>query len=209
MKLYQNPMSPPCRRVLAAAYHLNTPIELQTVEFQSSQMQSPEYLKMNPNGAVPLLQDGDFHLWESGAIMQYLAEKKGNTELYPQDVKTRADITRWNFWSAYHFGPAAGTIVWETLVKKMMNAGEPDVNAVKEATEDFHKYAKVLNQQLDGRQFVTGKTVTLADYTIASNLMYAEAARLPWDSYSHIKSWYKRIEGLDAWKKSAPPSFQK
>ncbi|MGZ3655090.1 MAG: glutathione S-transferase family protein [Bdellovibrionota bacterium] len=205
MKLFQNPMSPPCRRVLATAHQLNMPLELQTVEFQSSQMQSPEYLKMNPNGAVPLLCDGDFNLWESTAIMQYLAEKKGS-DLYPQDLKARADVNRWTSWSAYHFGPASGTIVWENLVKKMLNAGAPDANALKEATEDFHKYAAVLDKQLSTHNFVAGKALTLADFTIASNLMYAEAAQLPWEKYSHIKTWYKRIEATDGWKKSAPPA---
>ncbi len=206
MKLYQNPMSPPCRRVLATIYHLNSPVEMQSVDFQSPEMKNAEFMKMNPNGALPLLQDGDFHLWESVAIMQYLADKKGSTELFPQDAKSRADISRWNFWNAYHFGPATGTFVWENLVKKMLNAGEPDANAVKKATEDFHKYAKVLDQQLEGKQFVTGKNVTLADFSLGSNLMYAEAAHLPWDSYTNIKAWYKRLETLDAWKKSAPPA---
>lgn len=203
MKLYQNNMSPPCRRVLATAYHLNTPMELQTVDFKSEELSSANFTKMNPNGSVPLLEDGSFCLWESTAIMQYLAEKQGS-DLYPKDLQARADISRWNAWSMCHFGPAAGTIVWETLVKKMMNLGEADMTAVKTATENFHKYAKVLNQHLANKNFLTGSTLSLADFTIASNLMYAEQARLPLGEYSNIQAWYKRIDALDAWKKSAP-----
>jgi glutathione S-transferase len=205
MKLYQNPMSPPCRRVLATMYHLNSPIEVQKIDFRSKEMESPEFFKMNPNGAVPVLQDGDFHLWESCAIMQYLCEKKGNTDLYPQDTKARADVNRWSYWTAYHMAPAAGTLVWENLVKKMMNMGEPDQKAVAEATEDFHKYAKVLDAQLAKNQWVAGKTMTLADFNVGSAFMYADAANLPWGNYGNVKAWYKRLEGTDAWKKSTPP----
>jgi glutathione S-transferase len=207
MKLYQNPMSPPCRRVLATLHHLNMPVELQTVDFKSDQLSSPEYIKMNPNGAVPLLEDGSFYLWESTAIMQYLAEKSGPNELYPSDAKSRAQISSWSAWSMCHFGPASGTLVWELFVKKMMNLGEPDQAAVAEATTDFNKYAKVLNQHLAERKYLTGNAVTLADFTIASNLMYAQAAQLPWNEFKNIQAWYQRIEALDAWKKSSPPKF--
>lgn len=205
MKLYQNPMSPPCRRVLATAYHLNSPIEMQLIDFGSGFTSKPEYLKMNPNGAVPLLSDGDFQLWESNAIMQYLCEKEGNTDLFPQDLKTRSDISRWTYWSAYHFGPATGTYTWENLVKKMLNMGEPDQDALKSAAEDFHKYAAVLDQHLADHPFACGKTMTLADFTLGSNVMYAEASQLPWGKYANIQAWYKRLEGTDAWKKSTPP----
>lgn len=205
MKLYQNPMSPPCRRALATAYHLNSPVEIQHVDFQSDQLKSDQYLKMNPNGSVPLLEDGDFHLWESSAIMQYLAEKSGHTTFFPQDIKGRADLARWTSWSAYHFGPAIGTIVWESFLKPMFKMGDADAKAVEEATVDFHRYAKVLDQHLEGREYILGKNLTAVDFNIASNLMYADAAKLPWNGYKNIVKWYKHIETVDAWKKSAPP----
>src|SRR5262249_50075715 len=152
--------------VLATMYHLNSPVELQNVDFGTKQLESPEFRKVNPNGAIPALQDGDFNLWESCAIMQYLCEKKGNTDLWPQDTKARADISRWSYWTAYHFGPAAGTYVWENLVKKMLNMGEPDKKALAEAEEEFHQYAKVLDAHLANRQWVSGKALSLADFTI-------------------------------------------
>jgi glutathione S-transferase len=204
MKLYQNAMSPPCRRVLATVYHLDLQIELQAIDFKSGELATPAFTKMNPNGSVPLLEDGSFYLWESTAIMQYLAEKKGNNELYPQDARARADIQRWTAWSMCHFGTATGTFVYENLFKKMFGIGEPDPAALKAGEENFHKYAKVLEQQLTGNNFVTGKNVTLADFTLASNLMYAEGGLIPLTNYPNIQAWYKRIDALDAWKKSAP-----
>ncbi|HEY8278463.1 MAG TPA: glutathione S-transferase family protein [Bdellovibrionota bacterium] len=205
MKLYQNPMSPPCRRTLATAYHLNSPVELMTVQFHSPEMTGPDFMKMNPNGSVPILDDNGFHLWESFAIMQYLADKKGDTDFYPKDARKRADIHRWSAWGMCHFGPACGTIVWENYVKPMFSKDPVDAKALQEGTDDFHKYAKVLDSSLAGKKFVCGDTVTLADFMMGANLMYAAQGKLPWDSYKNIQSWYQRLESVDAWKKSTPP----
>jgi glutathione S-transferase len=205
MKLFVNPMSPPCRRVMATMYHLNSPCELQNVDFQSKQLEAPEFRKLNPNGAIPTLQDGDYGLWESCAIMQYLCEKKGTTDLWPSETKARAEVTKWSYWTAYHMGPACGTLMWEGHFKKAMGMGEPDTKAIAEATEDFHKYAKVLDDHLAKNQWATGKTMTLADFTLGSAFMYADAAKMPWDKYANVRAWYKRLEGTDAWKKSTPP----
>jgi glutathione S-transferase len=189
-------------------HHLGLQIELQNVDFQSKQLESPEFRKLNPNGSIPLLQDGDFTVWESCAIMEYLCDKTGHTELYPQELKARTDINRWSYWTAYHFAPACGTFIWENLVKPMMKMGEPDAKILQEAKEDFHRYAKVLDDQLTNRNWVTGKNMTLADFNIGSVLMYVEGAKIPWENYSNIRGWYKRLESTDAWKKSAPPPMK-
>src|SRR4051812_48769296 len=106
MILYYAPISPRSRRVLAAAYHLGYEPEL-----KAAAPDSPEIMKANPNGAVPVLVDGDFKLWESMSILMYLPEKKGDTPLWPRgDARARADISRWMNWSLAHFDPAAGPL---------------------------------------------------------------------------------------------------
>mgnify|MGYP003337785080 FL=1 len=144
MKLYQNPASPPCRRVLATIFHLGLEVELVDVQFHSGQLESPDYRRMNPNGAVPLLDDGGFYLWESTAIMTYLCDKQGATELYPQHLQKRADVNRWLAWSNAQLGPVTGTLVWENLIKGWLKIGGPDPKEVAEAEKDFHRCAKVL-----------------------------------------------------------------
>src|SRR5262245_36187395 len=103
MKLYMNPMSPNVRRVRLTAAVLGLKLEEQALDFTKGEHKHPEYLALNPNGAVPTLVDGEFVLAESQAIMQYLASKQPESGLLPLDEQVRADVTRWQFWDAAHF----------------------------------------------------------------------------------------------------------
>lgn len=78
---------------------------------------------MNPNGKVPVLDDEGFILWESHAIMQYLADRTPGQTIYPQEIHARAEVNRWLFWSAYHFAPAVGILNWENSVKRFVGGG--------------------------------------------------------------------------------------
>src|SRR6185437_2351446 len=106
MKLYLHPASPNCMVVLAVATQLEIALDTETIDLFAGQQRSPDYLAINPNGAVPALRDGDFLLSESNAIIQYLADGKPGNPLWPQDRQRRADIARWQFWSLAHWLPA-------------------------------------------------------------------------------------------------------
>ncbi len=113
MKLYTHPLSPACRKVLVTAAILDIPLELVVVNAQASEHRTPEYMKLNPNALFPTLCDGDFILWESNAIVQYIASKKAGNSLWPDDARLRVDITRWQSWELAHWGPAARPYIWE------------------------------------------------------------------------------------------------
>ena len=83
-------------------------------------------LARNPNAKVPVLEDGEFVLWESGAIMQYLADRTHGQTLYPDNILVRADINRWMLWTAQHFAPPLGVIVYEHIWKGLIGNGGPD-----------------------------------------------------------------------------------
>jgi glutathione S-transferase len=204
MKLYYHPNSPNCVDVLAAASQLGIPLEIELVDLTKGAQRNPAYLKINPNGRVPALVDGDFVLWESNVIMQYLASKKPGNTLWPADDKTRADITRWQFWQASQWNRGAGMLVWENLIKKFLNLGEPDLAKIKEGTDLFHASAAVLDNHLRGREYLVGKNLTLADFSVAAMLVYAGPGRYPLEQYGEIRAWYGRIAALDAWKKALP-----
>ena len=205
MKLHYHPRSPNSIPVLAVAHHLGIHLDLQEVNLLAGDQRKPDFLRLNPNGKVPTLEDGDFRLWESNAIMQYIASKKPNNSLWPQDERVRADISRWQFWRMGDWGKATATLVWENLIKKWVTGGDPDPEEVKRGEELFHGVATILNGHLQSRNYLVGSEVTLADFSVAAFMVYAEPCRFPLDRYNQIRSWYARIEKLDAWQKTAPP----
>lgn len=203
MQLYLNVLSPNVRRVRLTAAVLGLSLEDKPLDLAKGAHRNPEYLALNPNGAVPTLVDGDFVLTESRAIMQYLASKKPEAGLVPRDEAARADVTRWQFWDAAHFSPALGTITFEKVIKPMMG-GEPDAGKIAEAFANFRRYAAVLDKHLDGKSFVVGAALTVADLTLAAPLMYATQAEIPVADYPNLAAWFARITQLDAWKQTAP-----
>ena len=89
MKLYGFPPSPRTWQVRAVAAHLGIPLDFEFVDLTKGVQHTPEYRALNPSGRAPTLVDGDFKLWETAAIAQYLASKTPNT-LWPDDARTRA-----------------------------------------------------------------------------------------------------------------------
>lgn len=204
MKLYINKLSPNVRRVRLTAAVLGLKIEEIALDFTKGEHKNPDYLALNPNGAVPTLADGDFVLTESRAIMQYLAAKKPESGLLPNDEKGRADVTRWQFWDSSHFSPQVGTLVFQRMLKPMFGMGEPDAAKIDEALVNLRRYAAVLNQHLEGKTYVIGNTLTLADLTLASTLMYAKQVDVPLGEFPHIQTWLSRITALKAWEQTNP-----
>jgi len=202
MKLHYFPPSPNTRKVHAVAIHLDLPLDLKLIDLQQGEQRTPEFLNLNPTGRTPVLQDGDFILWESTAIMQYLAGQVPNS-LFPDDARTRAEIWRWQSWDLAHWIPGCQPLQFENFVKPLLQLGDPDPQVVQRATEIFHKEAIVLNAHLAKHEFLVNNTLTLADFSVASALTYAVPGRFPLDNYAHIRTWYDRIEQLPAWQKTA------
>ncbi|HKP63409.1 MAG TPA: glutathione S-transferase family protein [Polyangiales bacterium] len=204
MKLYINKLSPNVRRARLTAAVLGLKLEEIALDFTKGEHKKPEYLALNPNGAVPTLTDGDFVLTESRAIMQYLASKKPESGLLPHDEQGRADVTRWQFWDSSHFSPQVGTLVFQRMLKPMFGMGEPDAAKIEEALANLRRYAAVLNQHLEGKTYVIGNALTLADLTLASTLMYAKQVDVPLAEFPHIQRWFGRIAELEAWTQTNP-----
>ena len=204
MKFFSYPMSPNCRRVAATLAHLGLEAETVLVDLGKGATRTPEYLAVNPHGRVPALIDGDFHLSESYAIMQYLCSKKPGNTLFPADARSQADINRWMFWAASTFSRPTGDLTYENLVKPMFGMGETDPAAVEKAQEGFRSLARLLDAHLADRKFLVGDGVTLADFTVASMLTYSEPARMPVSEFPNLQAWLARMETVPAWTATAP-----
>ena len=206
MKLYYVNGSPNCRKVQATIKHLNLDVAMQSLDFLTGELKTPDYLAINPNGMVPTLVDGDFKLSESNAIMQYLAGQKPGNTLFPNDPKTRADIARWQCWELAHFNKATSVFLFENFLKPNFMQQEPDADRITQATEDFHRFAPVLDDQLKKNQFVTGNALTLADFSLGCMLVFGEPVGIPLGNYANINAWIQRLEQVPAWAETAPPS---
>ena len=140
MKLYQFPSSPSCLKVRAVAYELGARLELVTVNIIRRHTDAPFFRALNPNGLVPVLVDDDFVLWESNAIMTYLATTHPTPSLLSTDARERADVDRWLYWQSAHLGPALSRIAFESFVKPMTGCGTTDASAVAIARRDFARH---------------------------------------------------------------------
>jgi glutathione S-transferase len=188
--------------VRAVAAHLGIPLELQFIDL--TKPRTADYLAINPTGRTPTLVDGDFTLAESNAIMQYLASRKPNS-LWPDDARSRADITRWQSWQLAHWGAeACQPLTFQRLVKKILNLGPPDEAVLAKGTETFHREARMLDAHLAKQTYVVGNALTLADFSVAATMAYAKEAEMPLAPYSHIQDWYARVSALPAWRETAP-----
>jgi glutathione S-transferase len=204
MKLYGFPPSPNTWKVRAVAAHIGLPLELELVDLAKGQQRTPEYLALNPTGRTPTLVDGDFKLWESNAILQYLGDCK-STSLSPNDARARADIARWLSWQLVHWGrEACQPLTFERFVKKILNLGAPDENAIAKGMEAFDREAGMLDAHLAKRPYLTGSELTLADFAVAAPLFYAKQAEMPLEQYARVRDWFARVSALPAWPDTAP-----
>jgi glutathione S-transferase len=199
MRLYQSSLSSNARRVRLTAHHLGLQLEEVSVNLLD-QGDRRRLAEINPNGKLPVLDDSGFVLWESCAIMQYLADQAPHQAVYPQDAQARADVNRWMFWACQHLSPAVGIMTWENLWKAMCGMGGPDPAELLRGEQEVRQFAAVLEQHLAGREWVAGKALTLADLAIAPSFMYIERARLPLAEFPNLMAWFARIQALPAWQ---------
>lgn len=201
MKLYQLPFSPSCQKVVAVAHEVGVPLELVRVELFKGEGRTPAMLAKNPNGKVPILEDGDFVLWESTAMLAYVAAKAGRTDLAPTTPRERAEVDRWTAWEGAHFGPAIRKVAFERVVKKLAGLGAPDEAAVKAGIEEFATRASVLEQSLGTKEYVCGR-LTIADFALAPYAALAASCGLDLEPHPKAKAWFERMAARDSMKKT-------
>jgi glutathione S-transferase len=203
MILYTVAGSPNGRKVEAVISHLGLRVEVRYRDLFNGELRGPEYLAINPNAKVPALVDGDFKLWESAAIMQYLADQAGDNSLFPRDPRTRADITRWQCWEGLYFNAAMGTLAFETVAKPRHDAGPPDAGLVAQACATLSRFAPVLDHHLAGRKYLVGEHLTLADYSLAALEPYVTLVPFDFTPYRYIHQYFDRMRHCEHWARTA------
>lgn len=204
MKFYHMPMSGNALRVRAVIYQLGLTPDFIEINLLKGEHKTAEYLALNPNGKVPVLDDDGFVLWESRAIMAYLCAIVPGQVLYPEKAGARALVDQWLWWQAMHLGPAMQTPSFERQFKPMFGMGPADEAAVDKALADCARMLPVLESALSGKDYVCD-TLSLADFSLASTFPLAAAAGIDLAGHAAVSAWYARMEALPAWDRASEP----
>jgi glutathione S-transferase len=199
MKLHTFLPSPNSLRVTAVAHELGIALELVPMDLAKGDHLQPAFLKLNPNHKIPVLEDGEFVLWESTAIMLYLSWSAGG-RLIPEDVKQRAQMHQWMSWNTAHLGPACGVFLFENMVKGLLNLGAPNPKQLARADEEFARFGAVLDGHLAGRAYLVGNGRTLADHHVFASLVHAGGCGLPVAKFPEIRRWSEAMRASASWQ---------
>jgi glutathione S-transferase len=159
---------------------------------------TPEYKAMNPNSRVPTIEDDGLILWESNAIVRYLCAKHSTGNLWPTDLKVRADADRWMDWISINVNPVITPVFWGLIRTPAEKRNMADIadNAVK--TNDVFK---VLEQGLAGKQYVAGDRFTMGDIPVGVYVYRWYALDVAKTPMPNIEAYRKRLEARPAYQK--------
>jgi glutathione S-transferase len=182
------------RKVVLAARWMNLEFERVDAGREYGIVRTPKYLARNPNGLVPMLEDGDFQLWESNVIVRYLCAQH-SLGLYPSDLRTRFDAERWMDWQQTTLNPA-GREAFVQLIRTP--ADKRDANAIAKSVAETEHLLDVLDQHLSQRPFMAGAAFTMADIPIACEMHRWLGLPFEHPARPHLERWYQNILGQAA-----------
>ena len=194
------------RKVIWAVQELGVPFTHTEAGAAFGITRTPEYLAKNPNALVPLLEDGDFQLWESNVIVRYLCAKHSPGGLYPTDLQARFDAERWMDWQQTTFN-GAGRDAFLQLVRTAPDKRQADaVRASVAATEPL---LAMLDAHLASRNWMAGAHFGMADIPLGCEMHRwwampdagfdaLGAPRKPLAAYAHVARWWAAIQARPA-----------
>lgn len=204
MKIFYHPASTTSRPLMLFAAESGLDIEFQVVDlFTGEHLQAP-YEQINPNRLVPTLEDGDFRLTESSAILKYLADKAGSPA-YPKDLRARARVNEMMDWVNTQL---CRDLAYGLVYPQMFPHHKRPTDVVQGATlawaqERARIWMKVLDDKLIGPRnaYLCGDKITIADYYGAAFVALAEAIRSDLSAYPNVKRWLGNMKALKNWNK--------
>jgi glutathione S-transferase len=188
MKLYE---FGPTRSLRArwTLQEIGAPFESIVVSLPQGAHRAPEYLKINPAGKLPALVDGDLVLTESAAIVLYLAEKYPDKRFLPEDLKLRAEHNRWLLFTVTELEQPLWRIARNTFIYPEAQRLEADAAI---ARGEFKEMAAVIDAHMQGREFVIGDHVTVADFVLAYTLDWANEEALL-EGFPTLRAYMERM----------------
>ena len=202
LRLHAFPLSPRSFKVLFAAHQIGIEYELVPISFVAGDHRTARFSELNPNQRVPVLEHDGYSLWESNAIVQYLAALKPASGYLPVELRERMSAVKWQFWESGHWDPACAVFMFQRFVKPKFGLGEADPAEIKRGEQEMAKLAPVLDAQLTQTRYVAGERMTVADLSLASTLCSWEQVQMPIADYRGIQRWLAEFRALPAWTRT-------
>jgi glutathione S-transferase len=199
LKIYGSDMSGPANKVRMAANALGLTYEYIRISIKDGENRTEQYLKMHPAGKVPVIDDDGFVVFESDAIIKYLAVQK-QSSLYPSDKKQRAVIDQWMDFTALHVGTAMSKVVYNRIFAPLRNI-PVDQRALTEGQQFLDRFLPVVDRQISREGHLAGKQFSLADIALLSVLDPAEVAEVDLSPYPNIVPWRAALMKKDFYTK--------
>ena len=169
-------------------------------------LDTPEFLAMNPHGRVPVIQDAGTVVWESHAILRYLAARYGGQTLWSDDPAERSFADRWMDWSATTLQPAFLTGVFWGFYRTP--EAQRDVRAVSRNVDQCARLFALLDRHLSNRAYMLGDALTLADIPAATNLYRYFNLEIERPALPNVEAWYRRLQERPAYRRHVMVPFQ-
>lgn len=161
------------------------PYEARTINLAAGEQREPWFVEVSPNGRIPAIRDGDLSIFESGAILHYLAEKSGR--FLPSENKRRWDVLQWLHWQMGGVGPMVGQAI---SFNRYIEESVP--YAIKRYVNESRRLFEVLDRRLDGRAYVCDE-VSIADFALYPWVRAHKWARVSIDGLDNVGAWLKRV----------------
>ncbi len=187
LKVYGNDLSSPSNKVRFVANDLGLDYEYVSVNLIAGDNRKEEHLRIHPAGKVPAIDDDGFVLFESNAIIRYLAVKC-DSPLYPAAAKQKAVVDQWSDFVAHHIATAVGRVLVNRVFAPFMNQ-EVDERSLAEGLSFLDRFLPVVDAPLKEQRYLAGGELTLADFNLLSALDPAETAQLDLAGYLNITRW--------------------
>ena len=204
MKLYYHPVSTTCRPIMLFAAESGIALDFQLVDlFKGEHLQEP-YCAINPSRCVPVLEDGDFRLAESSAILKYLADTV-SSPAYPTDLRLRARVNERMDWfnTGFYRDLGYGLIYPQVLPNYRQQDERVQTAMLAAGRERARSWLGVLDAHIIGpaRAYVCGNEVSIADYFGAAIVTVGEVIRLDYSAYPNIHRWLGKVKALPSWSR--------
>ncbi len=190
LKIYGRATSVNVQAVMWSLTELGLEAEREDIGFGFGGNQTPEYLAMNPNGLVPVLRDEQVTMFESAAILRYLAARYGRFPFWPEDPVARAPVDMWAEWGKVTLQQSfLGPVFWPAL-RGTPGPGDP---AFDKALAAFDRNLDILEGRLGNGPWLLGADLTLADVTVGAPLYRYYTLDLPRSERSRLDAYYARL----------------